>query len=191
MALTLFLVVLAGVFFWAGFLARPHSWQHRSRVGFVAMLALALFTGYFAWREARTIRALAELIDPVPEITDVTSVPAGAEVAAISQFLAAVPGGRFRTTQEERRDFAERARENAEEVEQHRSNHWLLKTALSLDSVFAYYREAAPRRGWTVETDDAPWIFLSRGAERLVLFVTEDLPRPGTEILYGFSVGEP
>jgi hypothetical protein len=191
MALTLFLLVLAGVFFWAGFRAPRHSWQYRSRGGFVAMLVLAGFTGYFAWREARTIRALAQLIDPVPEITDVTYVPTAAEVAGISQFLATVPGGRFRTTQEERRDFAERARETAEQAEQHRSDYWLMKTALSPDSVFAFYREAAPRRGWTVETDDAPWLFLSRGAERFVLFVTDDFPRPETKILYALSVGEP
>jgi hypothetical protein len=189
MTLTLFLLALAAVFFWAGFMRPPDSWQHRSQAAFVVLLALAGLAGYFAWREARTVGELAELVDPVPEITDVTYVPSAAEVAAISQFLASVPGERrLGTTQGQRRDLAQRTEAAAGEAERRGARQWLLKTALSPDSVAAFYRHAAPRRGWTVETDDAPWLLLARGDERLVLFVTDDFPRPGTKVLYGYAI---
>jgi hypothetical protein len=183
MAPLLLLLILAAVFFfWAGFLAPRHALQHHSRAGFVIMLALTGLTGYFAWREARTIGELAKLIDPVPEITDVTYVPTAHEVGAMAKFLAAVPGqGRFGSTQAERRDFADRA-------EHARGEYWLLKTALSPEAVMDFYRETAPRSGWMIEVDEPQSLLLSRDAERLVLFVTDDFPDSGAQILYGFSV---
>ncbi len=182
MTLALLLFVLAAAFFWAGFRAPPHPIRYLSRAGLFVAVGLAALLGYFAWREARTISDLAKLIDPVPEIIDVTYVPTTAEVTTLSEFLAAVPGkGRFGTTQEERRDLAKEMRER-------RTEYWLLKTALPSDSVFAFYRHAAPRRGWNIEADSPPWLSLSRDAETLVLFVTDDFPRPGIRILYGLSV---
>ena len=144
-------------------------------------LGLASFAGYFAWREFRTIADLAELIDPVPEITDVRYVPSTAEVAALSQMLATVPGsGHLGTTQDEREQLAERAGER-------RTDYWLMLTTLSSDSVLAFYRELAPRRGWTVETDTPPWLTLLQDRGRLVLFVSDEFPRPGSKVLYAFS----
>jgi hypothetical protein len=184
LSLTIFLLVLAVVFFWAGYRAPPHPLQYRSRAGFFICLALAGFTGYFAWRETRTIGELAALIDPIPEITGITYVPTSTEAATVAQFMAATPGrGRLGTTPEARRDLAER-------VSERRTEYWLIKTSLRSDSVFAFYRDAAARRGWTIETDSPPWLYLARGAETLVLFVTADTPQPGSRILYGFSVGE-
>jgi len=181
--LAILLLALTAVFFWSGYRAPPHAFQSRSRAGFFICLALTGFAAYFAWRETRTIGELAELIDPVPSITDVTYVPTSAEVETIAQFLAGVPGrGTLGTTQEERRDLAER-------VSERRTEYWIIKTGLGSDSVFEFYRDAAPRRGWTIETDKPPWLLLARGSETLVLFVTDDFPRPETKILYGFSIG--
>jgi len=50
MGLSLFLLALAAVFFWAGFLQPPRFWRYKSRNGFVVMLALAGLAEYFAWR---------------------------------------------------------------------------------------------------------------------------------------------
>jgi hypothetical protein len=181
MFLTAFILVLCAAFYWAGFRAAPHPLQYQSQAGFVVTLALSGIAGFFAWREFRTIADLAELIDPVPEITDVTYVPTATEVAAVSQALAAVPGkGRLGTTQEERRQLAERAGER-------RTDYWLIVTALSSDSVLAFYRERAPRRGWTVESDTPPWLTFSRDSGRLVLFVSDEYPGPGSKVLYAFS----
>ena len=183
MVVAILLLVLTAVFFWAGYRAPPHALQFRSRAGFFICMTLAGFAVYFAWREVRTIGELTEIIDPVPSMTDVTYVPTSAEVAAVAQFLAAVPGrGALGTTQEERRDLAE-------QVSERRIEYWIIKTDLESDSVFAFYKDTAPRRGWTIETNDPPWLFFARGSETLVLFVTDDFPRPGTRILYGFSMG--
>jgi len=183
LVVAILLLVLTAVFFWAGYRAPPHALQFRSRAGFFICMALAGFAVYFAWREVRTIGELTEIIEPVPNITDVTYVPTSAEVAAVAQFLAAVPSrGSLGTTQEERRDLAERASER-------RIEYWIIQTALGSDAVFAFYKDATSRKGWTIETDDPPWLFLARGSETLVLFVTDDFPRPGTRILYGFSIG--
>ena len=181
MSLTAFILLLSAAFFWAGFRAAPHPLQYQSRAGFVVTLGLAGFAGYFAWREFRTIADLTELIDPVPEITDVRYVPSSAEVAAVSQALAAVPGtGRLGTTQQERQELAER-------TEERRTDYWLVVTALSTDSVLAFYRELAPRRGWTVDTDTPPWLILSQDSVRLTLFVSDEFPRPGSKVLYASS----
>lgn len=182
--LTVGLLVLAVVFFWSGFL-RPSDWwfRLRAREGFFAFLLLASVSGYFALREKRTVGELAQHIDPVPEITDVTYVPTSAETLAISRFLAALPGTtRQGNTQAERQALAERMKDR-------RTDYWLLKTALPADSVFGFYRRAAARRGWEIRTDDPPWLMLSRGGERMVLFVTDDFPRPGIKILYGLMTG--
>jgi hypothetical protein len=183
MVLTVVLLILASVFFWAGFRSPRRTFQHHSQTGFVVCLALAGFAGYFAIREKRAVGELAALIDPVPEITDVTYVPTSAEGLALSNFLAAVPRTtRIGTTQDERRSLAEDMRERQTE-------YWLLETALAVDSVFAFYRKAATRRGWKVTSDEAPWLLLSRGDDSLFLFVTDDFPRPGVKVLYGFTPG--
>ena len=181
LSVVILLLVLAAIFFWAGYRASRHPLQYRSRAGFFICLVLAGFAGYFAWQEARTIDELAELIDPVPSITDVTYIPTTAEVAAVSQFIAAVPGrGRAGTTQEERRNLAERVSERGTE-------YWLINTTLQPDSVFSFYRDTAARRGWTIKSDNPPWLYLARGSETLSLYVTDDSPQSGTRILYRFS----
>ena len=177
----LLLLVLAALFFWSGYRAPHHPVQYRSRAGLFVCLALAGFVGYFAWQEARSLGELTKLIDPVPGITDVMYVPTSAEVAAVSKFIAAVPGqGRAGTTQEDRRNLAER-------VSERRSEYWLINSTLQYDPVFSFYRDAAARKGWTIESDNPPWLNLARGTEKLTLFVTDDSPPPGTRILYQFS----
>lgn len=177
----LLLLVLAALFFWAGYRAPRHPLQYRSRAGFFVCLALAGLVGYFAWQEARTLGELAKLIVPVPGITDVMYVPASAEVAAVSKFIAAVPGqGRAGTTREDWRNLAER-------VSERRGEYWLINSTLQYDPVFSFYRDAAARKGWTIESDNPPWLYMSRGSEILTLFVMDDSPPPGTRILYQFS----
>ena len=185
MLLTITLLGLTCALFWAGFLTRPHAIQYRSQAGFFVCLALTGLSAYFAWQESGSVAELATLIDPVPEITDVTHVPTSAEVKSIAGFMATIPGkGRGGTTQADRQDLAERASER-------RTDYWLMKSALQPDAIFAFYREVAPRRGWSIETDDPPWLILGRGSETLVVFVTDDFPRPGTRLLYGHSEGRP
>lgn len=180
-SVTVILLVLAAAFFWAGYRAPRHPLQYRSRAGFFICLALAGLVGYFAWRELRTIGELAELIDPVPEIIDVTYVPTTVEAATVSKFMAGVPGrGRAGTTQGERRKLAGRLSER-------RSEYWLINTKLASASVFAFYQDAASRNGWTIETFNPPWLYLARGTEKLVLYVTETSSRSGARVLYEFS----
>lgn len=181
--LTVALLILAAALFWAGFLAPPFVFQHRAKTGFVVCIVLAGVAGYFAYRTRRTVAELAELIDPVPDVTGVTYVPTAAETGAISRFLATLPGTtRNGLTQDERRDLAER-------IGQRKTDYWLLKTSMPVDSVFAFYRDVAPRRGWSIRMDDPPWMILARDGERLVLFVTDDFPRPGNKVLYGLTGG--
>lgn len=181
MTFTLIILGFAAISFWVGFVHPPHALQYKSQAAFLVFVLLAGFVGYFAWRESRTVAELAELIDPVPEITDVTYVPTSAESEAIARFMASVPyDRRIGYTQDERRGLAERAAERT-------TDYWLIRTALSTDSVLAFYREAASRSGWTTETDEPPWLLLSRADESLVIFASDDFPRPGTKVLYGFT----
>lgn len=183
MTFTLLLLGLAALSFWAGFVHPPHALQYKSQAGFFVFLLLAGFVGYFAWRESRTVGELAELIDPVPEIIEVTYVPTSAETEAIARFLASVPfDRRLGSTQDERRGLAARAAERE-------TRYWLIKTALAPDSVLAFYRKAASRRSWTTETDEPPWLLLSRAGEALVIFASDDFPRPGTKVVYGLTGG--
>ena len=72
MALTILSVTLAGLFFYFGFIAPGRHARGQLKAGFIIMAILAVFAGYFACREFRSVGELAELIEPVPEITDVT-----------------------------------------------------------------------------------------------------------------------
>ena len=181
MLLTGSILLLSAAFFWAGFKAPKHPLQYQSQAGFVVALALAGFTGYFAWRESRTVAELAEFLDPVPGITDVSYVPTSDEVATLSQALApprsserpgAIPGGPDQPT---------------DETGQQHTDYWLLKTSLPPDSVLVFYRRSAPQRGWTVDRDTPPWLFLSQDSLRMVLFVGDESPRAGSRVLYSLS----
>jgi len=182
MLLTAFLVVLSVVSYWAGFRAPAHPLQYESKFGFVALLGLALFSGYFAWREMSAIAELAKFIDPVPSITDVSYVPTSAEVLAISKFIAAVPvTGPLSASGADRQQLVK-------DAQNRRVEYWVLSTRLSRDSVVAFYREAAPRRGWSLETDASPWLSFSRDLDQLTLFVSDQSPRPGSKVLYAVTV---
>ena len=181
MLLTGSILLLTAAFFWAGFKAPKHPLQYQSQAGFVVTLGLAGFTGYFAWRESRTVAELAEFIDPVPEITDVSYVPTSGEVASLSQALASAPSSDRLGATVEGRDQA------SEGAAKQYTDYWLLKTSLPPDSVLAFYRRSAPVRGWHVDRDTPPWLFLSRESLRMVLFVSDESPRPGSRVLYSLS----
>jgi len=80
----------------------------------------------------------------------------------------------------ERQQLAARIHEDAAE-------YWLLATALSPDSVLAFYRRAATRRGWTIELDRSPWLQLARRSFRYRACgpVTED--RSGSTLITRFG----
>lgn len=143
MGLFILAVALAALSFWAGFVAPSHPWQYKSQAGFVVFVGLVLFTGYFAWREHQTVSELSKLIDPVPEITDVTYMPSPQEVQAIARGAATVPGeGRagLGTTPEQRREFAK-------SIERLEERFWKLETRLAPDRVVEFYRNPEHRNG--------------------------------------------
>ena len=186
MELTILLSVVTAVFYWAGYRGPHHSFQYKSKVGFFFALALTILAAYFTWREARTLSELSELVDPLPSITDViTYVPTSTEVSALSQLLSKVPGeGSLGSDREAHRNLTE-------QTQNRRTEYWIVSTRLRADSVVAFYRKTAPLRGWRIATDSPPWLTLKRDSERLILFVSDDFPRPGSSVLYGFSASSP
>ncbi len=180
MGLFVLTVLLAAVSFWAGFLAPKHPWQYKSQAGFVVFVGLAIFTGYFAWREHHTVSELARVIDPVPAITDVTYMPSPAEVQAIAGAAAAVPGdgpAGLGTTQEQRREFAA-------SVQGLEERFWKLETTLAPDGVADFYRDPGHRNGWRLTVDEPPWLSFERGGESLTIFVQDDRTSARTKVWY-------
>ena len=175
--MTLLFALGTALFFYFGFLRPPELHPHRLRTGFAVMLLLTSVSGYFAWREWRSLQELTALIDPIPEISDVVYVATLGEIQAIANMAAAVPGGsRFGATQAERQSFAARLPDDP-------PRYWIpSSTTLTPDEVATFYRDASHRRGWTIETDAPPWIILSRGPEQLMLFARKDWTE--TDVLY-------
>ncbi len=185
MGLFIVVVILAAVSFWAGFRAAPHPWQYKSQAGFVVFVGLAVFTGYFGWREHRTVGELARLIDPVPEITDVMYVPTPAEIQAIARAVAVVPGrGAYGlgSTPEQRRHLAE-------EVKALEQRYWTLETKLSPDQIAEFYRDPRHLNGWSLTIDELPWLGFERQPESLTIFVADDWKSPHTEVWYIYAPG--
>ena len=180
MGLFILTVVLAAVSFWAGFVAPSHPWQHKSQAGFVVFVGLALFTGYFAWREHQAVRELARVIAPVPEITDVSYVPNPAEVQAIARAAAAVPGeghAGLGTTPEQRREFAE-------SVQGLEGRYWKLETTLTPDQVAEFYRNQDHWNGWSPTIDEPPWLGFERQGESLTILVQDEWKSTHTRVWY-------
>ena len=183
MSLFILIVILAAVSFWAGFRATPHPLQFQSKAAFVVFVGLAVFSGYFAWREHRAVEELARLIDPVPEMTKVMYVPTAAEVQTIARAVAAVPGSGPRglgTTPEQRRDFAD-------SVEGLGQRYWKLETKLNRDQIARFYRDARHLKGWTLTVDEIPWLGFERQPESLTIFLVNDSPH--TEVWYIYDPG--
>lgn len=180
-ALLLILLFLAVVMFWAGFLAPAQPRQHRAQVGFFVALALAGMAGYFAWRESRALGELEALVGRLSAVEEVDYVPTAAEVATLTRLLAATPSiGRFATEAGYERALADQAAER-------RTDYWIVKRRLTAESAFALHRREVARRGWTIETDSFPWLLLSRKGDRMLIFASDDWPRPGFTILYAYT----
>lgn len=180
MGLFVLTVVLAAVSFWAGFVAPKHPWQYKSQAGFVVFVGLAIFTGYFAWREHQTVSELALLIDPVPGITDVTYMPNPAEVQAIARAVAVVPGegpAGLGSTPERRSEFAESVRGLEERF-------WKLETTLAPQAVADFYRKPEHRSGWSLTTDEPPWLRFEREGQSLTIFVQDAWKSARTKVWY-------
>lgn len=177
------LLAFSILFFWAGFRAPPHALQHQSKAGFFLFSALVVFSSYFGFREATALSDLRAVIDPVPNVTDVSYVPSRAEASGISDFIAALPAeGRMGTAEESRRRLAEASKDR-------NTDYWIIKTTLSPDAVVGFYRDAGLRRGWALESESSPFLFLARGSSRLAIFVSDQSPGAGSRVLYALSSG--
>ncbi|HET6361084.1 MAG TPA: hypothetical protein VFH11_03405 [Gemmatimonadota bacterium] len=124
-------------------------------------------SGYFGWRETRTVGELTQLIEPVPDIADVTYVPTAAEMLVVQAAVS-----------------PESADERPPGNEPATQRFWLLKTKLSVPEAFAFCKAAARRAGWTVEPQDEGMLILRRGEERMLIVVAQDWPLPETKVSY-------
>ena len=167
MNLVLFLLVLCGILFHAGWRAPPHPLRHRSRAAFVVAVALTLFAGYFAWREHRSLQELAALIEPVPDVEDVMYIPTGEELGAIATVLAAMPRGRYRGPASE--DPAADARE----LRQMESRYWRIDTGMTVQEVLAFYETPGRLGAWQIAERDDPMLLLHRGEESMMIWVQD------------------
>jgi uncharacterized membrane protein YfcA len=177
----LFLVAATALALFGILHSRPSLFRRWAQGSFVAGLGLIAFTSYFAWREHQTVSELARLVDPIPEITEVTYVPTPAELQAVAGALAATPGTtRTGDTQADRRETARR-------IGTVQSRYWLLKTSLGPQDVVEFYAAPEHRSGWDIASQDESWIIMNGAAGRLIIFTTTDWPRPGTQVLYMYD----
>ena len=160
------LVALAGLSFWRGFLAADTLWRSRVRACFVCAVGLLAVVGYFGWRETRTVGELARLIEPIPEISDVTYVPTVAEMLVVQAAVAPAASGPSAAFEPTTQRF------------------WLLKTELSEPEALAFCRAAAGRAGWEVESAGEGMLMLERDAERMLIVVAQNWPLPETKVSY-------
>ena len=130
-------------------------------------IGLIAVSGYFGWRETRTVGELTQLIEPVPDIADVTYVPTAAEMLVVQAAVS-----------------PESADERPPGNEPATQRFWLLKTKLSVREAFAFCKAAARRAGWTVEPQDEGMLMLRRGEERMLIVVAQDWPLPETKVSY-------
>ena len=177
--LLVFLVAVTALAYLAGYHMDRTILRRLGRVCFFVGLGLVAFTGYFAWREHRTVSELAQVVDPVPRITHVTYVPNPAELQAVARALAATPGRTFTgNTQEERRATARR-------METLHARYWLLKTELSAEEVMSFYADSRHRRGWNIRTQKGSWITMEGAAGSLTIFAAQDWT--GTRVIYIYN----
>jgi len=161
---------------------RPYeAFRDRSIAGALIFGALAVFMGYFTWREARALDEIAAVIAPIPEITDIMRVPSPGEIQAVANTLADVPvKGQFGTSQGERRQLAD-------DLQDLHTQYWQVHTTLSPEGAFEFYRDEASRNDWEIETDKPPFLVLRRTGQRLTLFIQEDWKRADTEVWYVYE----
>lgn len=165
-----FLTIVAGLCVYVGFfLHRPlfANSRRRARTGFVITLLMIGVAGYFGFREKRSMAELARLIDPVPDVTDVTYIPTGPELAAVSAALSSFADGRARPA-----DFTGMTR-----------RFWKLETTLLPAEVMAFYGVEANRGAWSVVAQDEQVLQLRRGPEGMTVFLVDDWD-PGTSVWY-------
>jgi hypothetical protein len=182
MGVFLFVLAVTAVSFWAGFLARPHAFQHRSRAVFLVGVPLLVFAAYLGWRDSTAVTELTRWIEPVPGIVDVMYVPTAAEAGAVAAILD-VPLTR-------RDDLDQDAERLRCELSESRTQYWLLTTSIAEDSVIACCRAAAVRGGRALQVDEPPFLLFGRRDARLMIFVAEDSPRPEVRILFGLTEPE-
>jgi hypothetical protein len=173
-----FLVVVTILAYISGYHMDRSAFRRLGQACFFVGLGLVAFTGYFAWREHKTVSELARIVEPIPRITDVTYVPSPVELQAVARALAAAPGRTFTgNTQEERRATARK-------IENIHNRYWLFRTELRSEEVMNFYREPEHRQGWNVKTQTGSWIMLEGTVGSLTIFAADDLPSRGTRVIY-------
>jgi hypothetical protein len=171
------LALLAAVSFWAGFRSNAHPLQYQSKAGFVIMVALIVFTSYFAIREINAVNDLAKIIEPVPGITREIYLP----TASTENVISSGPSPTTSKTQknEEKKIGGSHG--------QKRERNWLVYTSLPPTSVISHYREISNSSDWLLVSDSAPWLIFSRGKDQLKLYVSHNSREGGSKVLYTFT----
>lgn len=182
--LTFLCAAIAAVLLYLGLMRPPEAPLTKGlRAGFAVMAVLAAASGYAGYRKAQSLKDLRELIDPVPRITGIVEAPTAGQIQAVAEMAAAIPGdGRTRATREMRSRFARG-------IDDLPGIRWTLGSSLSVKEVLEHYRDAANRRDWRVAEDRAPALTLTRGRERMAIYVLAD--PGGSQVLYTYTMGRP
>ena len=148
------LVLRAGACIYLGFVL-PESEvpgpRARWRAVLLPLLAVIGIAAYFGIRETRSLGELAELVEPLPGVIDVTYIPSGPEIQALSTFLAPAASG------------------EAQDLSGITQRYWKVETALGVDEVRAFYASETNRRDWSVTDSSGGFLQMRRGDERLIV----------------------
>ena len=167
-------LAFAAMSYWAGFKTKPHPLQHQSQAGFFIFIFLAIFSGYFALSEFSAIDKLAEIIEPVPYISDVSYIPTKSEASTVSSIVStAIPP-----------HAKDAHRQLDDSLRQRKTDYWLVKSTLSTNTIIEFYQHNAQNKGWILEKETLPWMMFSRGMDKLSIYISDDNPGTGSKILY-------
>lgn len=150
------------------------SWQRpRALWGLTLCTVLALVTFWFAGKENQALVELSALIEPVPEISDVTWIMSGPEMEQ-AQDLILPQGGDGSLADMDTRIYN-------------------VVTDLPADQAAAFYMNPAHCRDWVLDADNSriqatrslSVLLLKRGEERMVITVLEDWTE--TQVWYAYT----
>ena len=174
-------LALAAISYWAGFKAEPHPVQYHSQVGFFIFVLMAVFASYFATRNFSAIGELSAIIDPVPEITEVSYIPTKSEASAISNMLGTTTPPHNKDSQLQLNKL----------IHERRTEYWSVTTPLPASSILKFYRDNAHKKGWTVKNESLPWLMFTRGPEKLSIYISDNDSGIGSKLLYSLELSEP
>jgi hypothetical protein len=145
----------------------------------VAVFAvLAVFTGYFAWRDHDSVRQLKALVD-LPPYDRSVYVPRAAEIRTIARSLPANVPPNFPVTRQQNEQVRNELM-SAKDL----GTFWILETSSSPDSILYFYKNENHRKGWEITEQSRIHFVFRRQSSTLAIFFLDDFPRPGTTIVY-------